>query len=102
VIGTVSAIFFPITDITDFLYFIGSVFAPMIAVQIADFYILKRNMENQKFSIKNIIIWFVGFIVYRLLMNVDVIIGSTLLDVVITMIICVLVGYIKKEYGRKK
>ena len=102
VIGTVGAMFFPITDITDFLYFIGSVFAPMIAVQIADFYILKRNMENQKFSIKNIIIWFVGFIVYRLLMNVDVIIGSTLLDVVITMIICVLVGYIKKEYGRKK
>jgi len=97
VIGTVGAMFFPITDITDFLYFIGSVFAPMIAVQIADFYILKRNMENQKFSIKNIIIWFVGFIVYRLLMNVDVIIGSTLLDVVITIIICVLVGSIEKK-----
>ena len=97
VIGTVGAIFFPITDITDFLYFIGSVFAPMIAIQIADFYILKRNSKYQKFSIKNMIIWFVGFVIYRLLMNVNVILGSTLLDVVITIIICVVAGAFGKE-----
>lgn len=93
-IGTVSAIFFPITDITEFLYFIGSVFAPMIAIQIADFYILKTNKEHKKLNIKNSIIWFVGFVVYRLLMNVDVVIGSTLLDVIITIIICIVVGYV--------
>ena len=34
VIGTFAAILFPMDDITDFLYLIGSVFAPMIAVQI--------------------------------------------------------------------
>ena len=89
VIGTVSAIFFPITDITDFLYFIGSVFAPMIAVQIADFYILKKDREHQGLSVRSMVIWFVGFVVYRLLMNVDIIIGSTLPDVIITMVICV-------------
>ncbi len=96
VIGTIGAIFFPMTDITDFLYFIGSVFAPMIAIQIADFYILKRNHEHQKFNIKNIVIWFVGFVIYRLLMSVDIIIGSTLLDVVITIIICVVAGSVEK------
>lgn len=96
VIGTVGAIIFPITDITDFLYFIGSVFAPMIAIQIADFYILKRNKECQKINIKNIVIWFVGFVIYRLLMKVDVVFGSTLLDVVITIIICVLAGSFEK------
>ena len=32
VIGTIAAILFPMDDITDFLYLIGSVFAPMIAV----------------------------------------------------------------------
>ena len=42
-IGTLGAMFFQMTDISDFLYFIGSVFAPMIAVQIADFYILKKE-----------------------------------------------------------
>ena len=30
-------------NITDFLYLIGSVFAPMIAIQIADFFLLKRT-----------------------------------------------------------
>ena len=36
VIGMIGAIVYPMDDITDFLYLIGSVFAPMIAVQIAD------------------------------------------------------------------
>lgn len=96
IIGTIGAIFFPITDITDFLYFIGSVFAPMVAIQIADFYILKRNIECRKFNIKNISIWFVGFVLYRLLMKVDIIFGSTLLDVVITIIICVVTSFFEK------
>lgn len=102
VIGAVGAIFFPITNITDFLYFIGSVFAPMIAIQISDFYILKTNKEHQKISIKNIIIWFVGFVIYRLLMNIDVILGSTFLDVVITIVICVLADSFKKIKTEEK
>ena len=44
VIGIAGAILFPMDDITDFLYFIGSVFAPMIAIQIADFFILKLSL----------------------------------------------------------
>ena len=43
VIGTAAAILFPMDDITGFLYLIGSVFAPMIAVQIADNFILHRD-----------------------------------------------------------
>ena len=43
VIGTIGAIVYPMDDITDFLYLIGSVFASMIAVQIADFFILKKE-----------------------------------------------------------
>ena len=94
VIGTLCAILFPITNITDFLYFIGSVFAPMIAIVIADFYILKLNTEHKKYNIKNIIIWLLGFIIYRILMKVDIIIGSTLPDVVITIIICTSAAFI--------
>ena len=43
VIGIIGAIVYPMDDITDFLYLIGSVFAPMIAVQIADFFILHQD-----------------------------------------------------------
>ena len=89
VIGTVGAILFPMDDITDFLYFIGSVFAPMIAVQIADFFLLKRTGTKHRFDIRNLIIWVIGFIAYRLLMRVDIPVGYTVPDMAITMILCV-------------
>ena len=94
VIGAAGAIFLPLTDITDFLYFIGSVFAPMIAIQIADFFILKQNKESSAFSIQNLIIWLVGFVIYRLLMHVDIVVGNTLPDMLITIVICVAVSKI--------
>ena len=97
VIGAVGAIFLPLTDITDFLYFIGSVFAPMIAIQIADFFILKQNKETSVFSIQNLIIWLVGFVIYRLLMHVDIVVGNTLPDMLITIVICVAVSKIRSK-----
>ena len=92
VLGIIGAVSLPLADITDFLYFIGSVFAPMIAIQIADFFILKQNKEDSAFSMQNLIIWLVGFVIYRLLMNVDIIVGNTLPDMVITMDICIAVS----------
>ena len=97
VIGAVSAIFLPLTDIADFLYFIGSVFAPMIAIQIADFFILKQNKETSAFSIQNLIIWLIGFVIYRLLMHVDIVVGNTLPDMLITIVICVVVSKIRSK-----
>ena len=97
VIGTVGAIFLPLTNITDFLYFIGSVFAPMIAIQIADFFILKQNKATRPFNIQNLIIWIIGFCLYRLLMRVDVFVGNTLPDMLITIIICVVVSKIRSK-----
>ena len=97
VLGAVGAIFLPLTDITEFLYFIGSVFAPMIAIQIADFFILKQNKETSAFSIQNLIIWLIGFVIYRLLMHVDIVVGNTLPDMLITIVICVAVSKIRSK-----
>lgn len=97
VIGAAGAIFLPLTDITDFLYFIGSVFAPMIAIQIADFFILKQNKETSAFGIQNLIIWLIGFAIYRLLMHVDIVVGNTLPDMLITIVICVAVSKIRSK-----
>ena len=97
VLGAAGAIFLPLTDITDFLYFIGSVFAPMIAIQIADFFILKQNKETSAFNIQNLIIWLIGFVIYRLLMHVDIVVGNTLPDMLITIVICVAVSKIRSK-----
>ena len=88
VLGVVGAVTLPLYDITDFLYFIGSVFAPMIAIQIADFFILKKQPCKGAFDIKNLVIWLVGFVIYRLLMRVDIAVGNTLPDMLVTIALC--------------
>lgn len=97
VIGTVAAIVYPMDNITDFLYLIGSVFAPMIAIQIADFFILKRDNSKWEVHISNMAVWLVGFIAYRLLMNVDMVVGNTLPDMVITIVLCLIVSKVVKQ-----
>ena len=90
VIGTLGAILFPMDDITDFLYLIGSVFAPMIAIQIADFFILHRDKREENFDWRNLIIWVIGFILYRILMRVGLPVGNTLPDMVITALVAII------------
>ena len=68
----------------------------MIAIQIADFFILRQNRENSALSVQNLVIWLAGFVTYRLLMNVDIIVGNTLPDMVITIILCIAAGRIGK------
>ena len=88
--GVAGAILFPMDDITGFLYLIGSVFAPMIAVQIADHFILHRDRFAVAADARNLVIWLVGFIAYRLLMGVDTPVGYTLPDMVLTVVLCLL------------
>ena len=91
VIGMIGAIIYPMDNITDFLYLIGSVFAPMIAIQIADFFILKRKGSlGVSLDVMNGVIWLIGFVLYRILMNVDIPLGNTLPDMVITIVICMI------------
>lgn len=95
IIGTVAAMLYPMDNITNFLYLIGSVFAPMIAVQIADYFILKKaDAQGRSFVWKNLIIWLIGFIVYRLLMQVDTPVGNTLPDMAITILLCLIADQI--------
>lgn len=98
VIGTVAAILFPMDDITDFMYLIGSVFAPMIAIQIADYFILKADKSSKKVDMINAIIWVIGFVLYRYLMTVDIPVGNTLPDMAVTIVIAVIIG---KIIGKK-
>lgn len=95
IIGTVAAMLYPMDNITNFLYLIGSVFAPMIAVQIADYFILKKaDAAEKEFQWTNLLIWLIGFIAYRLLMHVDTPVGNTLPDMAITILLCLIADQI--------
>ena len=98
IIGTIAAIVYPMDNITDFLYLIGSVFAPMIAIQIADFFLLKRTDSlGESVDITNAVIWVIGFVLYRILMRIDIPVGNTLPDMVVTIFICMIVRNVLKS-----
>ena len=97
IIGTIAAILFPMDDITEFLYLIGSVFAPMIAIQIADYFILKKDKSNLDVYYKNMLIWLIGFIANRAFLKMDLFIGSTISCIIVVIIVKVLAEKIIKD-----
>ncbi|MDD4678649.1 MAG: putative hydroxymethylpyrimidine transporter CytX [Tissierellia bacterium] len=95
-IGTAIAILTPIEQYQNFLYLIGSVFAPMIAVLISDYFILKKDNIKKSVDVTNFIIWLIGFIIYRVLLNMNLAFGSTIPVIIITIIICVIADKMRK------
>ncbi len=94
VVGVVLAIFTPVGQFEGFLYFIGSVFSPMIAILIVDYFINKKDFSKVKFNIRNLIIWLIGFVIYRLFMRIDMPLGSTLPAMIIIAVISFIINKI--------
>ncbi len=90
IIGTLLAIFTPILRLESFLYLIGSVFAPMIAIMIGDYFFVRKDYSNLAFDIGNFLIWMIGFILYRLFLRIDTPIGNTLPVMIIVFILCII------------
>ena len=87
VLGAVAAMLYPMDDITGFLYIIGSVFAPMIAVQIASYFLLHEDAVGYSIHAVNLAVWFIGFLCYRWLMTLDTPVGSTFPTMAITLLL---------------
>ena len=93
-VGTLLAIFTPITQFEGFLYLIGSVFAPMVAILITDFYLLHKDYSKCSWNFLNLILWVIGFVIYRIFMNIDTPLGNTLPVMFITSGICIIINKI--------
>ena len=76
VLGTIAAVLYPMDNIIEFLYFIGSVFAPMAAVLILD-YVFKRSY-HELINPTNLIAWFGGFCMYHYFLRTEFMYGATL------------------------
>lgn len=63
--ASICAFLFNMDNITNFLYLIGSVFSPMIAIQIADYFILKSRETRKGVYWKNLFVWLLGFEMYH-------------------------------------
>lgn len=91
IIGTLVAIFTPISKYEDFLYLIGSVFAPMSAILFTDYFIFKKRDIKESVNWLNLILWAVGFAIYRIFISLDTFLGSTLPVMVVISLLCILV-----------
>jgi purine-cytosine permease-like protein len=64
----------------------------MIAVQIADYFILKEDDSERMIDWKNMVVWLLGFLLYRMLMRIDTPVGNTLPDMLLTIVLSLIVN----------
>jgi len=87
VIGMIIALIFPTDQYENFLYAIGSVFAPLFAVLVTDYFIFKNNKSGRRFDIKAFFSWAAGVAIYYVILRYDTPFGVTLPDAVLTSLI---------------
>jgi len=79
VLGIALAIFAPVSQFEGFLYFIGSVFAPLFSVLLVDYYLYRKKGGGEKsVDVGALAVWAVGFAIYRVILNYDTPVGTTL------------------------
>lgn len=96
-IGTFIAMYASSESYESLLYLISSVFAPMAAVMVTDFFILKHDTSHRQLSIRGIILWAIGFALYRYLLTTSIPVGATLPVIAVTIILTWISGRVFPE-----
>ena len=94
IVGTIAAILYPMDDITDFLYLIGSVFAPMIAILLADYFINRQQVQTISAYLVRGLIWVVSVGLYHYMLHSESTIGATLPAFTTAFFVTAIVGFI--------
>jgi len=93
VVGTIVAILIDMEQYETFLYAIGSVFSPLFAILLADYFILGETQIHTKLLLnwESLVIWAAGVACYYQFVHLDLVIGATIPVMVITAVIHLLV-----------
>ena len=100
VVGTVLAIVAPVGNFEEFLYLIGSIFAPMAALVVVDFFVLHRDAAQQTVDWRNVILWAAGFALYRFSLSWDLPCGNTLPVMLVIALVAIAVDRVMKSGGK--
>lgn len=86
VIGTIAALWFNIEQYENFLLAIGSVFAPLFAVLLTEYFIIKNRKVQAKILINwgALLIWALGVGMYYQFIKLDFVLGATIPVMIIT------------------
>ncbi len=83
-LGTLLAIYFPMEHYENFLYMIGSFFAPAFSIIIIDYFIYKKDRSKSKFNIPGIVSILFGTASYYIVSGYDLILGSSIPTILTT------------------
>ncbi len=93
-LGTILAWFFPMNQYESFLYMIGSLFAPTFSVIIVDYFIYHQDRSAKLFNIPGIMAIVIGIISYYKLITMELIVGTTIPAMMITVIIYIIARWV--------
>jgi putative hydroxymethylpyrimidine transporter CytX len=100
-LGILLAMYFPMEHYENFLYMIGSLFAPVFSVVIADYYIYKDNRSGDLFNLSGLAAAAVGVASYYIIIGQNLLIGATIPSMAVTMAVYVLFRFIKNIFVLK-
>lgn len=95
-LGLLIALFSNQSNLESFLYLISSVFVPMAAIQITDYFLVKKDVSNSSLNTANMVIFLVGFILYRILLRLDFFLGISIPVMIVTSLLVIIYNKIKK------
>lgn len=105
VIGTGVALWLDIEQYENFLIAIGSVFAPLFAVLLTEYFILKNRQLRPELLVNwsALGVWAFGVFIYHQFINMEFVLGATIPVLVITSLIYKIIwGYTKEWKSCKK
>ena len=102
VIGTIGASIYPMDNIIPFLYIIGSVFAPMIAILLTHYFLLRHCPHLDHGPSLYIICWASGTYMYHQFLDSNPFLGASLSTIVGTALATIATAYIISLISKKK
>jgi len=92
VLGLLVALFTPIEQYENFLYAIGSVFGPLFAIVLSDYFIFKKEQIESTLALHvgSLIVWAIGVALYYQFITLDLPLGSTLPTMLATSILFII------------
>lgn len=96
-IGLLISIFWNQGSLESFLYLISSVFVPMVAIEITDFFFINKDISSSNLNLPNFIIFIIGFILYRLLLNYNFPLGISIPVLITTSLLVIIYNFLIKK-----
>lgn len=96
-LGTILALYFPMEQYVNFLYLIGAFLAPVFSIVIVDYFIFRDDRSHELWNVSGLAAAAVGTITYFLVLNLDLVIGSTVPSIIVTVGVYLLLRLLQKH-----